>query len=126
MYQKETIGTRKSVLLAAGAVLFCALFPLSAYALTSVSNDVSVSANGNGDAHTSIQTIIDGEVVEDVEIDGNGTYSNTVSASGTTVHTSSSNTITRTNAERDEEIRTLIAKLMKLIEHYVSLLNAIT
>lgn len=118
------------ILLLAGAAfaLLCAA-PFSASAgSTNVKNSVSVSASGDGSSHASVKTVIDGEVVEDIEMEGPGTLKSSTENGKTTVHTSTttSNTIITDNTKRDQEIRELIAKLMELIQHYVSLLNTLS
>jgi hypothetical protein len=119
----------KVFLLMVGAVFFVCLTPFTAFAdTTNVSNSVSVSSSGSEDSYASVKTVINGETVEDIELHGPGTIESNTGTDGTTVHTVASNTIITStdNSRRDEQIRELIAKLMELIEHYVSLLNAIS
>lgn len=108
-----------------------ALFAESSSA--SVSNSVNVSSGGST-SYSSVKTIINGEVVEDIESHESGSVESRVSVSsnnGETTHSSSvifstSTTDTQTASSSDYEIYLQIKALMELIQHYVSLLNALS
>lgn len=97
--------------------------PLIAYADESsvtVINSVTTASDTGGTSHTSVKTVINGDVVEDVMVNESGTYESTIHSDGVTT------SIKTTSGEahgRDAELLTLIEKLKVLLAYYVSLLS---
>lgn len=120
------VYTARAVVCALAAFAVFAVPGLLLAESASVSNTVSVSSDG-GTSYSSIQTEINGKVVEDIESHESGTISSHTVVTGTTSETYSSSTITtNTTQSGDEEILRQIKELVALIQHYVSLLNAIS
>ena len=88
---------------------------------TSVINSVSVSSDGDGSAHASVKTTINGVVVEDQSIETSGTINSQIEVSDGTTQVEGN--VDYRPVTQEERLLTLIEKLKVLIQYYVSLLN---
>ncbi|MBP6881023.1 MAG: hypothetical protein KBC35_00130 [Candidatus Pacebacteria bacterium] len=97
-----------------------------AIAETTVTNSVRVEANGSGESHASVKTVINGVVVEDWEETSLDPilYSHiaTGTESSTSISVSATDQSSTSQPERDRLVE-LIARLQALIALYVSLLT---
>lgn len=99
------------------------LLPLFTFAETTVTNTVSVSADGNSNNQAAVTTVVNGEIVEDWSDTSSSTitHSSTYTAAVVTNHTEvTADQAVDTEAKR-LLLETLIARLQALIQLYVTL-----
>lgn len=112
--------TKQDILLILSCFL---LLPQLTFAETTVTNTVSVSADGNGNSQAAVTTVVNGEIVEDWSDTSSSTitYSSTYTADGAANYTEVT-TDPAVDAEAKRMLlETLIARLQALIQLYVTL-----
>ncbi|MCA9358991.1 hypothetical protein KC926_02175 [Candidatus Kaiserbacteria bacterium] len=119
-FYKKRFDNLKTILV--GLLVFLIINPTFTQAETVVTNSVNISANSSGgQSHASVQTIINGEVVENWS-----TTSSEAIYYSSNFQTSTTSTQHSTTTQREltnEQLKTLIKRLEVLISLYVSLLK---